>query len=302
MTGKTNVGGGGSTINGNDAVLRVTAPANSTVTISKGAISIADSGYGNISDPTLNNYYFVIHESQFDAINPWTVSAVNGTGYSSTTVIIDSADEYDVVLHPYLPIEYQMVEYIEKQSNSYIDTGLSLGSNDFQIDYKIRTESNVSGSTERPMVSIWTSSANYWSFFYSNSQTDWYLAQHTYISHGMTADSDYVYQIKRTGGTWTYAVTNVLGVTTSGTARTGYNPTANDTSLKIYARGDTQQKENGVGGRMYYANVLVAGNLERKLYPCYRKADSVSGMYDTVYGTFYPSAGSGTFLVGSDVI
>lgn len=112
MTGKTNVGGGGSTINGNDAVLRVTAPANSIVTISKGAISIADSGYGNISDPTLNNYYFVIHELQFDSVNPWTVTATIGTATASDTIIIDSADEYDMTL---------MVLYIVQ--NGFVQAG-----------------------------------------------------------------------------------------------------------------------------------------------------------------------------------
>lgn len=35
--------------------------------------------------------------------------------------------------------------------------------------------------------------------------------------------------------------------------------------------------------------------------PCYRKADNVIGMYDTVSQTFLINAGTGTFTKGSDV-
>lgn len=36
------------------------------------------------------------------------------------------------------------------------------------------------------------------------------------------------------------------------------------------------------------------------MYPCYRKADSVAGMYDIVSRTFFTNAGTGTFTVGPD--
>lgn len=36
--------------------------------------------------------------------------------------------------------------------------------------------------------------------------------------------------------------------------------------------------------------------------PCYRKADNVAGMYDIVNGVFYTNAGTGSFIVGPDVI
>jgi len=91
------VGGGGS-LSATDAILRVIAPAGSTVTISKGAVSKSDQGHENASDTSLYDYYFIIHASQFDSVNPWTVTATLGSDTASATVIIDSADEYDVVL------------------------------------------------------------------------------------------------------------------------------------------------------------------------------------------------------------
>lgn len=97
MIGRTNTGIGGS-IKGTDAILRVIAPAGSTVTISKGGASKSDLGHESASDPTLYDYYFVIHQSQFDSINAWTVTATLGTQTSSYSVIIDSSDEYDITL------------------------------------------------------------------------------------------------------------------------------------------------------------------------------------------------------------
>ena len=97
MIGRVNAGGGGS-LQATDAILRVIAPAGSTVTISKGGVSKSDAGQENAADNTLYDYYFIIHASQFDSVNPWTVTATLGGDTASDTVIIDSADEYDVVL------------------------------------------------------------------------------------------------------------------------------------------------------------------------------------------------------------
>lgn len=98
MIGRTNAGGGGEGLKATDAILRVIAPAGSTVTISKGAVSKSDAGHENASDHTWYDYYFIIHASQFDSVNPWTVTATLGTQSISETIIIDSADEYDVAL------------------------------------------------------------------------------------------------------------------------------------------------------------------------------------------------------------
>lgn len=97
-------GGGGGGLSATDALLRVQAPAGSTVTISKGGVTKTDAGHENADDHTVYDYYFIIHASQFDSVNPWTVTATLGAESASDTVTIDSADEYDVELfyHYYL--------------------------------------------------------------------------------------------------------------------------------------------------------------------------------------------------------
>lgn len=96
-----NMVGGGGGLSATDAILRVIAPAGSTVTISKGSVSKSDAGHENASDNSVYDYYFIIHSSQFDSINAWTVTATLGYESTTKTIIIDSADEYDVVIYEY---------------------------------------------------------------------------------------------------------------------------------------------------------------------------------------------------------
>ena len=98
MIGTTNAVGSGGGLKATDAILRVIAPAGSTVTISKGAVSKSDAGHENHDDSSLFDYYFIIRASQFDSVTPWTVTATLGTQSISDTVIIDSADVYSLVL------------------------------------------------------------------------------------------------------------------------------------------------------------------------------------------------------------
>lgn len=91
--------GGGGGITATDAILRVQAPAGSTVTITKGTTTKTDVGHENADDNTVYDYYFVIHQSQFDSTTPWTVTATLGTSTATGTVTIDTADEYDLVLN-----------------------------------------------------------------------------------------------------------------------------------------------------------------------------------------------------------
>ena len=92
------VGGGGGGLSATDALLRVQAPAGSTVTITKGTTTKTDLGHENEHDHSVYDYYFIIHQSQFDSVNPWTVTATLNTASASDTVIINAPDEYDVVL------------------------------------------------------------------------------------------------------------------------------------------------------------------------------------------------------------
>lgn len=97
MTGAGGQGGGGEILP-TDAILRVQAPAGSTVTITKGSTTKSDMGHENADDATVYDYYFIIHQSQFDSVTPWTVTATLGTQSKSDTVVIDMTDEYNIII------------------------------------------------------------------------------------------------------------------------------------------------------------------------------------------------------------
>ena len=97
MKGKTNASGSRSLAT-TDALLRVQANAGSVVTIVKGTTSLIDYGHVNIDDNSAYDYYFVIHESQFDSVTPWTITGTWQGETSTAEIIIDTPDEYDIRL------------------------------------------------------------------------------------------------------------------------------------------------------------------------------------------------------------
>lgn len=91
-------GGGGGGPSSSDAILTVTVPTGSTVTMTKGGVTLTPTMWVQAADPTLDCALFVIPPAQFDSVNPWTVTATNGTYTSSDTVTIDSNKQYDMEL------------------------------------------------------------------------------------------------------------------------------------------------------------------------------------------------------------
>ena len=56
-----------------------------------------------------------------------------------------------------------------------------------------------------------------------------------------------------------------------------------------------------ISARIYRAIFYLNGETAYDFIPCYRKSDSVAGMYDLVSGEFYTNAGSEEFITGSEV-
>ena len=52
--------------------------------------------------------------------------------------------------------------------------------------------------------------------------------------------------------------------------------------------------------KLYAAYIWQNGTLQRNFVPCYRVADGLTGLYDLVTETFFPSAGDSPFLHGTD--
>ena len=122
--------GGGASLKATDALLRVQAPAGSTVTITKGSVSKTDLGHENADDHTVYDYYFIIHQSQFDSQNAWTVTATLSGDTASDTIIIDAADEYDVELS-YRFYIYNLGDEVSAVTGGYSSNNNGNGTNTF---------------------------------------------------------------------------------------------------------------------------------------------------------------------------
>ena len=92
------VGGGGSGIPGNRAVLVARIPSGSTVTATKGGVTLTPMMWVSETYPDQDIALFVFTPAQFDSVNPWIITATDGTSTASKTVIIDSNKEYEVEL------------------------------------------------------------------------------------------------------------------------------------------------------------------------------------------------------------
>ena len=89
-------GAGGAGLKDTDAVLVVTVPTGSTVTATKGGVTLTPTMWVTAADPTLDCAIFAISASLFDAVNPWTVTATKGIDTRSVTVTVDSNKAYEV--------------------------------------------------------------------------------------------------------------------------------------------------------------------------------------------------------------
>lgn len=295
-------GGGEGGITSTDAILRVQAPAGSVVTISKGSTEKTDEGHINADDNTKYDYYFIIHQSQFDSVNPWNVTAVLGTKTSTKTIVVDSSNEYDLVIVYGLPDEYQMVEYLEATGNKYIitdwapDEGWLTGKIHYEIDFQTQVNSR-----SHPAGVYQNVSGNVYNYLYQvdHNGTNLFLwmGRQNFTSAGVSYYTRYKLEADSMGSSMTVRKNGVIVDTKTIDSNyvTGYE-------YPVFSERNTNQTPaNFYKGRIYSVIITKNGTDELNLIPCYRKSDSVAGMYDTVSENFYTGVGTGTFVVGGDV-
>lgn len=106
--------GGGSGPSASDAILTVTVPTGSTVTATKGGVTLTPTIWVQAADATLDCALFVIAPAQFDATTPWTVTATLGTDSATATVLIDSNKQYDVELSYHYFLYNKGTQFVER--------------------------------------------------------------------------------------------------------------------------------------------------------------------------------------------
>ena len=112
IVGKPFILGGSSGIKSTDAVVRVKAPVNSTVTMSKDTITKEFTTVIYL-DTTYAMYYCYIPQKLFDSNNAWTIIVSIGGGTKQETIFITEPCEYDVLLNWNVPIGFTELTYIQ---------------------------------------------------------------------------------------------------------------------------------------------------------------------------------------------
>ena len=202
-----------------------------------------------------------------------------------------------------LPSGYTPLEYIQSTGTQYIDTGAYITSNNLLVKTKVyststsATEQDVFGNqdhtTGRTVFGL--SGAN------DGNRNNWFL----YSRYGAAAAAPNTYtpaaqnqifniDVHIENGQKWLVVDGVATETIAATDITNSNRT-----VQLFANGKNAMT-NAFKGRMYYFQMWNNGTLVRNFIPARRNSDGAIGMYDTVGGTFYGNAGTGTFTAGPD--
>lgn len=190
---------------------------------------------------------------------------------------------------PSLPPEYQQVEYLQSSGTQYIRTGL------YNADGLKVTFQTVAYVYEGGVAMARTGAT-----MYDRFGIGWYTHQGEKLIfmtsgwNGLLMEDYKNHTIAFGANTgWDLIVDGNVIETIPSSAR-------NTVNLEMYLFRDNARNKNGKC-KIYNAKFYKSGTLVRDIYPCYRKSDNKSGMYDLVTDTFYTNAGSGEFTVGADV-
>lgn len=192
-----------------------------------------------------------------------------------------------------LPEEYQQVEYIESDGTSYIDT-----------NYKPNASTCFTGHFQVSKNDIESFEYFFGSVDTYNSSRSWELkykpSTRTVIAEigRITPNSIYV------GGGENLYFEMSRAKSILNTSAVSVHDAVDDSSnynAYIFALNHAGTAEYYGSGKLYSFKILEANDLVMNFIPCYRKSDSVTGLYDTVSGLFFSSASSTAFKKGENV-
>ena len=186
-----------------------------------------------------------------------------------------------------IPVEYQLVEYLESSGTQYINTGYTpvqqhtittnIAFNTTHLGYCGSANSNVS---PQPRL------------FFGSSTNPNLLSITTGATSSYTIPFDTSFHI------YTISPNNILIDNIGNNNEIIYN---NILTLLLFARNVNGNISNYCKAKIEYFKVLDSNNQYiRRMYPVYRISDNKPGMYDIVNGVFYTNQGTGEFTVGPD--
>ena len=193
-----------------------------------------------------------------------------------------------------IPEEYQRVDYIASTGTQYIDTGV-IGKSGLSSKIKFMLINTYDDDT------VLGSRAGSNRLYLLHLYNGFTLGYGNYYSAGTSGpvNQNIIYDVQTdlSTGTQTLEANGIRVLTTT-------NTTTLNTNLKLYLFA---LNLDGVANyfssaRIYELKIYDDNKLIRNMIPCYRKSDGVIGMYDTESKTFFTNKGTGTFLIGNEII
>ena len=178
---------------------------------------------------------------------------------------------------------YQKVQYIKSNGTQYIDTGVNPteGVHSAVVNFRLDTQQRFNNQfifAQHTESGDWNCGG--YTNYNSTTGQRWFALDK---DNGFSYSSDGYYK-------------NTLGVSV-------LCPITSNYPMLLFARQNNGQADC-LGGNyfeLYECKIWENANLIRDFVPCYRKSDSVAGLYDKVNDVFYTNQGTGSFTVGANV-
>lgn len=209
--------------------------------------------------------------------------------------------------HPRLPRAYQEVEYIQSTGTQRIDTWINV-SNDTTYWYKICVSEVTTQYWAKSLMDMWWNSTDEnrywisygwlldnWQFWYTRTSSPYWWASVSWYWPGTRWTETHILEYNPDWNrTWVIDWTTVV----SNMEMSNRSYTSNwNVFCQVYWTTFTRYWEY----KLWYLKIYHWSTLVRDFVPCYRKSDSVIGLYDLVNDTFYTNAGTWTFTKWEDV-
>jgi len=261
--------------------------------------------YDTDSLDTLKQYLTVTatyDDTSTGVVTNYTLSGTLAVGTSTITVLYGGKTTTFIVTvtESALPSSYQKVEYIQSTGTQYILfnsilSGDSETRTQYSFDIEFAFDSWKSSYATNIFAGFSTDSGSW--LGYLNGVLAIGIGGSSGQYFGDLDTSKHSYQFYYDSG-----VCNVVrdDETTISRALSVQNETAPFSLFTAAATGAQNTKFAAIG-KIYSCTVYTGETETLNLIPCYRKADNVIGMYDTVTETFFTNSGTGTFSKGSDV-
>ena len=280
-------GSSGGGLSGSAAVLEVISRVGSTVSITDGVETRTQTpADAHIEDANsaLAAYIFTINSDKFGT---WTISATESGITQEKTVSVTTNDLYMIDVYANVPTEYQEVEYLQSSGSQRIDTEVTSVNG---IDIKFKYNSTTNNTSIYGARSSQSGTDRYFFVIYNGNFLP-YPSPSGASNLGSANTNEHTLKTGEAFNGHLY-----FDGSDKGTVNTTYT-----SPLSLYLFAEHWSSSQSSSSRIYYAKLYKGNSLERDYYPCYRKSDSVAGLYDRLNKVFYTNSGSGSFSVGSDV-